>query len=62
MLLYMLLYMLEAVGGGLCLLKVLEVPEVIRCMLEAVEARICLLEAMEVIRYVLLCTLEDCGG
>ena len=57
-----LLCMLEVVEGELCLLEVLGVPEVIRCTLEAVEGRLCLLEAMEVIRCVLLCTLEACGG
>ena len=43
-----LLCMLEAVGGGLCLLDVLEVVEVMRCVLlcipEAVEGGLCLLE------------------
>jgi hypothetical protein len=51
-----LLYMLEAVEGELCLLEVLEVLdmlEVIRCvllrMLEAVDGGLCLLEVLEVL-------------
>jgi hypothetical protein len=35
-----LLYFLEVVKGGVCLLEALEVPEVIRCML------VCMLEAL----------------
>jgi len=61
----MLLCMLEAVEGRLCLLEVLEVldvPEVIQCvplwMLEAVEAEGCLLEVPELMRCTLLCMLE----
>jgi hypothetical protein len=33
-----LLYMLEAVEGGLCLPEVLELPEVMRCVLLGMEA------------------------
>ena len=55
------LYM-DAVEGGLCLLDVLEVLEVMRrvlfCMLEAVEGGLCLLDVLEVIRCVLLCMPE----
>src|SRR6266480_1314896 len=70
-----LLCMLEAVEGGLCLLDVLEVPEVMRrvllCMLEVLEvvevmhrALLCLLEVLEVLevmRCVLLCLMEVLG-
>ena len=64
-----LLCMLEAVEGTLCLLKVLEVPEVLEamrgvplCMQEAVEGRLGLLEALELMRCMrcmlcMLCTL-----
>ena len=57
------LCMLLAVEGRLCLLKVLEVPEVMRCvppcMLEIVEGGFCLLEVM---RRVLLYMLEVVEG
>ena len=52
--------MLEAVVGGLCLLEVSEVPEVLqaldvmRCTLEGLDV----LEVTEVMRCVLLCMLE----
>ena len=43
-----LLCMLESVESEVCLLEVLEVPEMMRCvllcMLEAMEGRFCLLE------------------
>ncbi len=56
-----LLSMLEAVDGGLCLLKVLEVPEVMRCVLictlVAVEGELCLREELEVVEG-RLCLLE----
>src|SRR5436190_685031 len=62
-----LLRMLEAMEGRLCLLEilhVLEVPEVIRCvllcMLEAI--RCVLLCMLEVVRRVLLCMLETVEG
>ena len=49
-----LLCMLAAVEGRLCLLEVSEVPEAMRgvllCMSEVVECRLCLLEALEVRR------------
>jgi len=61
--------MLEAVEGRLCLLEVLEVPEVMRhvllCMLEAVEGELWLskvLELPEEIRCVLFCMLEAVNG
>src|SRR5436189_2234689 len=44
--------MLDAVEGGLCLLEALEVPEVMRCVL------LCVLEVPEAMRCVLLCMLE----
>ncbi len=51
-----LLCMLEAVDGELCLQEALEAAEVVCCvlvcMLEAVECGICLLEVLEVIRCV----------
>ena len=58
----MLLCVLEAVEGALCLLEALEVSEAMRCvllcMLEAVEGGLCLLKVPEVMRRVLLCMLE----
>ena len=57
-----LLCILEAVEGALCLPEVLDVPEAMRCMLlcmlEAVEGALCLQEMLEVMRCVLLCMLE----
>ena len=57
-----LLCMLEAVEGELCLMDVLEVPEVIRCVvLCIVEGRRCVLEVLrvpEVMRCVVLCIVE----
>ena len=68
----MLFYMLEAVEGGLCLLRVLEVLDVtevtrrvLLCMLQAVEGELCLLEvleAAEVIRCVLGIRYAGVGG
>ena len=54
----MLLCILEAVEGGLCLLEMLEVLEVIHCVLEAMMGGLRLLkmlEMLEMIRCVLLC-------
>ena len=42
-----LLCMLEAVEGSLCLLEVLEMPEVMRCVLEAAEVALKALEVLE---------------
>src|SRR5437762_2264797 len=59
----MLLCMLEAVEGELCLLKVLEVMRcVLLCMLEAVEGGLCLLEVLEVLE--VMCLVQVCmlGG
>ena len=57
MLFCVLLCILEAVEGALCLLEVPEVAEVMRrvpiCTLEAVEGAICSLEVLEVMRRVL---------
>jgi len=68
-----LLCMLEAVEGGLCLLEVPEVMRCVRldmldvldvmrrvllCVLEAVEGGLCLLELPEVMRRVRLCMLD----
>ena len=53
------LCMLLAVEGRLCLLKVLEVPEVMRSVL------LCIMDVLEmliVMRCVLLCMLEDVEG
>ena len=47
-----LLGMLKVVEGELCLLEVLEAPEVMRCMLEVPES----------MRFVLLCMLEAVEG
>ena len=51
----MLRCMLVAVEGGLCLLEVPEVLEVMHCvllcMLEDVEGDLCLLEVLEVMRF-----------
>ena len=56
-----LLCMLEAVEGGLCLLEILEAPKVmccvLFCMLDAVEGGLSLLEVLEVMRCVLFCAL-----
>ena len=49
----MLLCMLEAVEGGLCLL---DVPEVMRCV------ALCMLDVLDVMRRVLLCMLEAVKG
>jgi len=64
-----LLWMLEAVEGGLCLLEVLEWLEVLEamrhvmlCMLDAVEGELCLLEVLEVMSCVLLRILGGCRG
>ena len=57
-----LLCMLEAVEGGLCLLEVSDVLDsldVMRCMLEVVEGELC---SLEVTRRVLLHTLEAVEG
>ncbi len=52
----MLLWMLEAVEGGLCLREVLEVLEWMR------RVRLCMLEAPEEMRCMLLCMLEAVEG
>jgi len=67
-----LICMLEAVDGGLCLLEVMEVldlPEVmcrvLLCMLKAVEGELCSLEVLkspEVMRCVLLSYAGGGGG
>ena len=68
-----LLCMLEAVEGRLCLLEVLAMPDVLDapdvtrgvllCMFEAVEGGLCLLEVLEVMRYVLGTLYSGrCGG
>ena len=61
--------MLEAVEGRLCLQEVrevLDVPIVILCvvlrMLEAIDGRLCLLDVPDVMRCVLLCMPEVMEG
>jgi len=51
-----LLCMLEAAEGELCLLEVIRF--VLSCILKVVEGALCLLEMPEPIRFVLLCMLE----
>ncbi len=57
-----LLRMLEAVEGALCLLEVLEVPEVICCVLLRLLEVSEVSEVLEAMRCVLLCMLEGLEG
>jgi len=57
----MLRRILEAVEGGLCLRKVVEVPEVMRCCY-SVRWRCWMLDVLELMCRVLLCMLESVEG